>query len=90
MFSLVAAIAVGSGEGQLLENFYQSTCPSVEAIVRQAVTAKLSQTSVTVPATLRLFFHDCFVEVQSISVLAFAICLLMLSRELYNYFLYLS
>ncbi|KAF7801710.1 peroxidase 55 [Senna tora] len=50
------------GEGQLVENFYSSTCPNVEAIVKQAVTNKFSQTFTTVPGTLRLFFHDCFVE----------------------------
>ncbi|KAJ8642567.1 hypothetical protein MRB53_004315 [Persea americana] len=33
-----------------------------ELIVRQAVTTKLFQTFVTIPATLRLFFHDCFIE----------------------------
>lgn len=51
-------------QGQLLtENFYTSTCPAVESIVQQAVAAKFAQTFVTVPATLRLFFHDCFIEV---------------------------
>ncbi|KAL2505402.1 Peroxidase 55 [Abeliophyllum distichum] len=57
------------GEGQLMENFYSSSCPNVEAIVRQAVATKVSQTTVTVPATLRLFFHDCFVEGCDASVL---------------------
>ncbi|KAL0381827.1 UNVERIFIED_CONTAM: Peroxidase 55 [Sesamum angustifolium] len=50
------------GEGQLIENFYSSSCPNVESIVRQVVLTKINQTFVTVPATLRLFFHDCFVE----------------------------
>ncbi|KAK9090103.1 hypothetical protein Sjap_023280 [Stephania japonica] len=50
------------GEGKLSENFYASTCPNVEMIVRQAVMTKLSQTFITVPGTLRLFFHDCFIE----------------------------
>ncbi|XVF13903.1 hypothetical protein REPUB_Repub09cG0009800 [Reevesia pubescens] len=50
------------GEGQLFENFYSDTCPNLESIVRQEVSTKFSQTFVTIPATLRLFFHDCFVE----------------------------
>ncbi|XP_044465663.1 peroxidase 51-like [Mangifera indica] len=50
------------GESQLARNFYSSTCPNVESIVKQAVSTKFSQTFVTIPATLRLFFHDCFVE----------------------------
>lgn len=49
---------------QLSRNFYSKTCPNVESIVKQAVTAKFQQTFVTVPATLRLFFHDCMVQVK--------------------------
>lgn len=54
--------------GQLVENFFSSTLLDVESIVKQAVSTKLSQTPigqplVTIPATLRLFFHDCFIEV---------------------------
>ncbi|XP_043710920.1 peroxidase 50-like [Telopea speciosissima] len=47
---------------QLRLNYYADTCPNVEEIVRDAVTKKFNQTFVTVPGTLRLFFHDCFVE----------------------------
>ncbi|XP_077227867.1 peroxidase superfamily protein [Tasmannia lanceolata] len=59
---VVVLMILGRGEGQLKQNFYIFSCPNVEPIVRQAVMTKLSQTKVTVPATLRLFFHDCFVE----------------------------
>lgn len=58
-----------SGESQLVENYYASSCPNVESIVQQAVNTKFSQTLTTVPATLRLFFHDCFVEGCDASVL---------------------
>ncbi|CAI9098467.1 OLC1v1035118C1 [Oldenlandia corymbosa var. corymbosa] len=47
---------------QLSANFYFNTCPNVELLVRSAVQAKFQQTFVTAPATLRLFFHDCFVR----------------------------
>ncbi|XVF13902.1 hypothetical protein REPUB_Repub09cG0009700 [Reevesia pubescens] len=57
------------GEGQLSETFYQTTCPKVESIVRKVVTEKINQTFVTIPATLRLFFHDCFVEGCDASVM---------------------
>ena len=62
---LLAFMIIGRGEGQLVENFYSSSCPNVESIVQQAVSTKFSQTFTTIPATLRLFFHDCFVEVLS-------------------------
>ncbi|KAL0014582.1 hypothetical protein SO802_001651 [Lithocarpus litseifolius] len=59
---LLAFMIIGRGEGKLVENFYSSSCPNVESIVQQAVSTKFSQTFTTIPATLRLFFHDCFVE----------------------------
>uniref|UniRef100_A0A7N0URL4 Peroxidase n=1 Tax=Kalanchoe fedtschenkoi TaxID=63787 RepID=A0A7N0URL4_KALFE len=49
-------------DARLEENFYGLRCPLVETIVREAVAIKMAQTFTTVPATLRLFFHDCFVE----------------------------
>ncbi|KAL0395793.1 UNVERIFIED_CONTAM: Peroxidase 55 [Sesamum calycinum] len=61
-FLILMLIVTRMGEGQLIENFYSSSCPNVEGIVRQVVLSKINQTFVTVPATLRLFFHDCFVE----------------------------
>ncbi|XP_022134084.1 peroxidase 55 [Momordica charantia] len=66
---LVLAAVLAAAEAQLAENFYSSTCPNVEQIVKQAVQTKFSQTFVTIPATLRLFFHDCFVEGCDASVL---------------------
>ncbi|CAK7337541.1 unnamed protein product [Dovyalis caffra] len=54
---------------QLRQNFYQNICPNVESLVRSAVQKKFSQTFVTAPATLRLFFHDCFVRGCDASVL---------------------
>ncbi|CAD5187276.1 unnamed protein product [Musa acuminata subsp. malaccensis] len=69
LVGVVLVVVVVSGEAQLRPNFYQFTCPKVESIVRQAVLKKVRQTFVTVPATLRLFFHDCFVEGCDASVL---------------------
>lgn len=47
---------------QLKQNFYANICPNVESIVRNAVTIKFQQTFITVPGTIRLFFHDCLVQ----------------------------
>ncbi|XP_061338890.1 peroxidase 51-like [Gastrolobium bilobum] len=47
---------------QLSRHHYATTCPNVENIVREAVKKKFHQTFLTVPATIRLFFHDCFVQ----------------------------
>ncbi|KVI08957.1 peroxidase 51-like [Cynara cardunculus var. scolymus] len=54
---------------QLRQNYYANICPNVETIVRNAVRAKVQQTFVTIPGTLRLFFHDCFVQGCDASVM---------------------
>ncbi|XP_030530770.1 peroxidase 55-like [Rhodamnia argentea] len=59
---MVFAAVLEVGRAQLAEDFYGGTCPNVESIVKQVVTTKFGQTFVTFPATLRLFFHDCFIE----------------------------
>ncbi|GMY11880.1 peroxidase 73-like [Fagus crenata] len=51
-----------TASAQLKQNFYANICPNVENIVRNAVQKKFQQTFVTVPSTIRLFFHDCFVQ----------------------------
>lgn len=53
----------------LSTNFYANSCPDVEKIVKNAVNKKVQQTFVTIPATLRLFFHDCAVTGCDASVL---------------------
>ncbi|KAG2719745.1 hypothetical protein I3760_02G004500 [Carya illinoinensis] len=54
---------------QLKQNYYANVCPNVETIVRDAVGKKVKQTSVAVAATIRLFFHDCFVQGCDASVI---------------------
>ncbi|KAL3617367.1 Peroxidase 73 [Castilleja foliolosa] len=62
-------VLCGSTTAQLRTNFYSNVCPDVENIVRRAVTTKFRQTFVTVPATIRLYFHDCFVSGCDASVI---------------------
>ncbi|GFY93742.1 peroxidase superfamily protein [Actinidia rufa] len=67
--SLCLSIFPNLASAQLKQNYYAKICPNVETIVRNAVTQKFKQTFVTVPATLRLFFHDCFVQGCDASVI---------------------
>ncbi|KAK9670286.1 hypothetical protein RND81_13G191500 [Saponaria officinalis] len=71
LFLVVISIWVtpNFAEAQLKENFYYKTCPNVESIVRKVVLQKISDTFVTVPALLRVFFHDCMVNGCDASVL---------------------
>ncbi|KAI3451942.1 hypothetical protein Pfo_008607 [Paulownia fortunei] len=67
--SLCVILFSGSASAQLRQNYYGNICPDVENIVRRAVTTKFNQTFVTVPAVIRLFFHDCFVSGCDASVI---------------------
>ncbi|XP_057493074.1 peroxidase 51-like [Actinidia eriantha] len=67
--SLCLSIFPNLASAQLKQNYYAEICPNVETIVRNAVMQKFKQTFVTVPGTLRLFFHDCFVQGCDASVI---------------------
>lgn len=71
MWSLSLSVCVfpDTASAQLKQNYYANICPNVENIVRGVVNTKFKQTFVTVPATLRLFFHDCFVQGCDASVI---------------------
>ncbi|XP_004498581.1 peroxidase 45-like [Cicer arietinum] len=66
---LLQLIASTCHAAKLSIDYYKNTCPNVESIVHNAVEMKLQQTFVTAPATLRLFFHDCFVQGCDASVM---------------------
>nr|CAB3493122.1 unnamed protein product [Digitaria exilis] len=66
----LAALAAAAGvAAQLREDYYAAVCPDLETIVRDAVTKKVQAQPVAVGATIRLFFHDCFVEGCDASVI---------------------
>lgn len=69
--SLTISMFPDTTTAQLKPNFYGKSCPNVENIVRKVVQQKVKETFVTIPATLRLFFHDCFVNVMLKTLLVF-------------------
>ncbi|KAK9274665.1 hypothetical protein L1049_021916 [Liquidambar formosana] len=66
---LLLPLLLTTASAQLRQDFYKDICPNVESLVRSAVQTKFQQTFVTAPATLRLFFHDCFVRGCDASVI---------------------
>ncbi|CAK9185175.1 unnamed protein product [Ilex paraguariensis] len=42
--------------------FYQQTCPSAEAIIKNTTAQYISRAPSLAPALLRMHFHDCFVN----------------------------
>ncbi|CAK9327484.1 unnamed protein product [Citrullus colocynthis] len=43
-------------------DYYNKTCPHLDQLVSSITTQQFRDAPVSAPATLRLFFHDCFVE----------------------------
>jgi hypothetical protein len=62
---LAMAVSAQLGASDLSPDYYSSTCPNLESIVRGVVAQKRDETVKTIGSTIRLFFHDCFVEVRS-------------------------
>ncbi|PWZ58863.1 hypothetical protein Zm00014a_026958 [Zea mays] len=69
--ALLAALAASTAgvTAQLRQDYYAAVCPDLESIVRAAVSKKVQAQPVAVGATIRLFFHDCFVEGCDASVI---------------------
>ncbi|KAF2282891.1 hypothetical protein GH714_043311 [Hevea brasiliensis] len=56
-------------ESKLSVDYYKTSCPQFQNIIRDTVTNKQITSPTTAAATLRLFFHDCMVEGCDASVL---------------------
>ncbi|XP_058100662.1 peroxidase 19-like isoform X2 [Magnolia sinica] len=54
---------------QLSVDFYSKTCPQLEQLVSSSTAQQFQDSPVSGPATIRLFFHDCFVEGCDASIL---------------------
>lgn len=62
--ALVLLLARCSG-AQLTPGFYSASCPSVHSVVRQVMSQAVMNDTRTGAAVLRLFYHDCFVNVRA-------------------------
>jgi hypothetical protein len=50
-------------EGKLSTDYYANICPNLESLVQGSVRGMMGTSPIAAAATLRLFFHDCFVTV---------------------------
>jgi peroxidase len=64
LWLVAALLAPPPGDAALSPDYYRSSCPDLESVVRYEVSRKINLTVVTIPATLRLVLHDCLVGVR--------------------------
>lgn len=60
---LVVVVSSCLADGKLSPKFYSKSCPSLQDIVRKAMTKAVSDDRQTSASILRMFYHDCFVKV---------------------------
>lgn len=83
LFALTASncaakeISSTSSPRQLSVDYYAKTCPQLEQLVGSVTSQQFKEAPVSGPATIRLFFHDCFVQVNLIPFSALSLpCML--------------
>jgi peroxidase len=58
-----ALVSAANGDHKLSARYYEKTCPNVQGVVRAVMANTVASDPTVAPAILRLFFHDCFVNV---------------------------
>ncbi|MCL7028493.1 hypothetical protein MKW94_030609 [Papaver nudicaule] len=64
-----ARTGTDGGEHELKVDYYSNSCPKVEKLISSVTTEMFNEAPITAPSTIRLFFHDCFVDGCDASVL---------------------
>jgi hypothetical protein len=65
--TVAVACALGAGAvAQLSPTFYDGSCPNLQSIVRSGMVSAVQREPRMGASILRLFFHDCFVNVRSL------------------------
>ncbi|KAG8492802.1 hypothetical protein CXB51_010251 [Gossypium anomalum] len=59
---LIVLLSYHAANAQLSPNFYASSCPNLQTIVRNAMSRAVNRETRIGASILRLFFHDCFVN----------------------------
>jgi len=74
MFFVMEMIIVSGlsfGASGLNMNYYLLSCPFVEPVVKNTVNRALQDDPTLAAGLVRMHFHDCFIEVHSLSSLSF-------------------
>ena len=65
---VVLLLAAAAVDGQLSPTFYDAACPALPTIVRRGMAQAVQKEARMGASVLRLFFHDCFVNVRFDSI----------------------
>lgn len=65
----IICLLVSCANSQLSPTFYDQTCPSLQRIVRSTMIRSVNREPRLGASILRLFFHDCFVNVPTSTTL---------------------
>ncbi|KAK6124228.1 hypothetical protein DH2020_042064 [Rehmannia glutinosa] len=60
--SLANAATNNKPKYQLSVDFYAKSCPQLDQLIASVTSQQFKEAPISGPATIRLFFHDCFVE----------------------------
>ncbi|KAK6149975.1 hypothetical protein DH2020_017500 [Rehmannia glutinosa] len=60
--SLANAATNNKPKYQLSVDFYAKSCPQIDQLIASVTSQQFKEAPISGPATIRLFFHDCFVE----------------------------
>ena len=60
---VLSPLLAGGDAGPLWTSFYSKRCPSVQGIVRAGMASAVAAERRMGASILRMFFHDCFVNV---------------------------
>ena len=61
---LLTMLLAGTSSAQLSTGFYSSSCPGVYSAVKSVVQSAIAREKRMGASIVRLFFHDCFVQVD--------------------------
>ncbi|KAK6917551.1 hem peroxidase, partial [Dillenia turbinata] len=65
---IVDVFAITSPASRLSYDFYRNSCPAAEEVVWTMMSQIVSEHKDVPPALLRLFFHDCFIQIPCINL----------------------
>lgn len=66
--NISSANAATSTRSSLKIGFYATSCPTAESLIQKATQTKWNVDKTITAGILRMFFHDCFVQVQNLVI----------------------